>query len=133
MSKLLKILLVVVALVIIAGFALWPMMKKNTKKHSPEETIEYRMGHIELELYYNRPSKKGREIFGDLVPYGKVWRTGANEPTTFEFSDELWINNKPVPGGKYTLVDHSGRRQMDDHPEQQGIRLGYFAPRKGQS
>jgi hypothetical protein len=52
---------------------------------------------------YSRPSAKGRKIFGGLVPYGKEWRTGANEATTFVTTADLMVDSKHVPAGKYTL------------------------------
>ncbi len=52
---------------------------------------------------YSSPRMKGRKIFGDLVPYGKVWRTGANEATTFVPSTDVVVGGKSVPAGKYTI------------------------------
>ena len=78
-------------------------MKAQTKKASPETTINYQKDELNLSVYYNRPSKKDRVIFGELVPFGEVWRTGANEPTTFSTSQDLMINGQPLPAGKYTL------------------------------
>ncbi len=52
---------------------------------------------------YSSPRMKGRKIFGDLVPYGKVWRTGANEATTFVTSSDVVVGGKTVPAGSYTL------------------------------
>ncbi len=54
-------------------------------------------------MNYSRPSKNGRGIFGELVPYGRVWRTGANEATTFSTNQALNIAGKTLPAGKYTL------------------------------
>ena len=52
---------------------------------------------------YSSPRMKGRKIFGDLVPYGKVWRVGANEATTFVTNTDLVVGGKPVPAGSYTI------------------------------
>jgi DUF2911 family protein len=57
---------------------------------------------------YSSPRMKGRKIFGDLVPYGKVWRTGANEATTFVTSSDVVIGGKSVPAGSYTLFTVPG-------------------------
>ena len=57
-----------------------------------------------VELSYSRPSMKGRKIFGDLVPYGKVWRTGANNATTITFGEEVTIGGKKIKAGKYGLL-----------------------------
>lgn len=75
----------------------------QTKKSSPEETVNYTTNGYTIEVFYNRPSKKGREIFGNLVSFDVVWRTGANEATTFETDTELSIGGKTLKAGKYTL------------------------------
>ena len=54
-------------------------------------------------VLYSRPQMRDREIFGKLVPYGEVWRTGANEATTFTTNKDLQIDGKTLPAGKYTL------------------------------
>jgi hypothetical protein len=54
-------------------------------------------------VVYSRPQKNGRNVFGELVEYGKVWRLGANEATEIEFYRDVAINDKPVPKGRYTL------------------------------
>lgn len=103
MKKALKWVGIVLAVLIVGLFIAFKVLQANTKKHSPEDTVTYNRGDLELSVYYNRPSKKGREIFGGLVPYGEVWRTGANEATTFETNRDLGIDGKTLPAGKYTL------------------------------
>lgn len=76
----------------------------NTPAPSPTETIKQEFGLGQIELSYSRPGMKGRTIFGDLVPYGKIWRTGANQATTISFSDEVIIGGTKIPPGKYGLV-----------------------------
>lgn len=71
---------------------------------SPLTTIKQEFALSTVEISYSRPSVKGRKIFGDLVPYGKVWRTGANAATTITFGDEVTIGGKKVPAGKYGLL-----------------------------
>jgi tetratricopeptide (TPR) repeat protein len=71
---------------------------------SPAQYIKQDFGLGTIELSYSRPSKKGRTIFGDLVPYGKVWRTGANSATTIQFSDEVIIGGVAIKPGKYGLL-----------------------------
>lgn len=56
-----------------------------------------------VKVTYGQPSKRGRVIFGDLVPFGEVWRTGANEATEITFKTDVTINNKVVKAGTYTL------------------------------
>ncbi len=73
------------------------------KPLSPNDTVEFKLNDLELEVFYNRPSKRERDIFGGLVAYNKVWRTGANEATTFETNKALKIGNDSLTAGKYTL------------------------------
>ena len=77
--------------------------KNNTKSFSPEDTVELSSGDLQLEVFYNRPYKKDREIFGGLVPYNEVWRTGANEATTFFTSKDILVDGSLLPAGTYTL------------------------------
>ena len=71
---------------------------------SPPQTIKQDFGVSSVELSYSRPGVKGRKVFGDLVPFGKVWRTGANNATTITFEDDVTIGNAKVPAGKYGLL-----------------------------
>ena len=89
-------------------------MVKRTKEDSPETRFSYTLEEepeASFQVYYNRPSKRGRVIFGDLVPYNEVWRTGANEPTTFETDEDLNIAEQTLPEGKYTLWTIPGPAQ----------------------
>lgn len=77
----------------------------QTKQYSPESTAQYTSGDISIKVTYSRPSKNGRDIFGNLVPFGKWWRTGANEATQITLSQDIsFTNNKTLPAGKYSLV-----------------------------
>ncbi len=103
MNKIVKWMLIIIAGLAVLLFIAFNVMKSQTKKASPEETITYDQGDLQIEVYYNRPSKKGRAIFGELVPYNEVWRTGANEATTFETNQAITFGGKPLAAGKYTL------------------------------
>ncbi len=103
MQKALKIGFLTVAGLVIAIIAGFYIIKASTKKHSPEDTVIYEQDSLKIEVYYNRPFKKGRKIFGELVPYGEVWRTGANEATTFKTNQDLKIDGSILEAGKYTL------------------------------
>ncbi|AEI49093.1 DUF2911 domain-containing protein [Runella slithyformis] len=103
MKKILKWTGIVVGVLAVVLFAAFKYLQTNTKKASPEATAEYRKDGTEISVFYCRPSKKGRVIFGGLLPYGKVWRTGANEATTFTSNKALTIGGKTLPAGKYTL------------------------------
>jgi len=76
----------------------------KTPLPSPPQTIKQDFGISSIELSYSRPGVKGRKIFGDLVPFGKVWRTGANNATTLTFADDVTIGTTKVPAGKYGLL-----------------------------
>lgn len=76
----------------------------NTPQPSPTQTIKQNFGLSSIELSYSRPGMKGRKIFGDLVPYGKVWRTGANNATTLTFADDVTIGGTKIKAGKYGLL-----------------------------
>jgi hypothetical protein len=71
---------------------------------SSTQTIKQDFGLGSIELSYSRPNIKGRKVFGDLVPFGKVWRTGANQATTLTFTDEVIIGGTKIPAGKYGLL-----------------------------
>lgn len=99
--KRILIFLVVIAL----GLFLYSFFVGNifSPRLSPKDTAELALNDLKLEVQYNRPSKKAREIFGALVPFDKVWRTGANEATTFETNKDLMIDGMLLKKGKYTL------------------------------
>ena len=100
MLKKTLIMLAVLAAIVFVGFQI---MTSRTKKASPEVKQSYIVGVAKIDLFYCQPSKRGREIFGKLVPYGQVWRTGANEPTTFETDKSLVMEGKKLLAGKYSL------------------------------
>lgn len=112
MNKSVKILVWIIAIVLVGflllKFVAWPIMKTQTKKHSPETEAHITVNQTTIDIYYNSPSKKDRVIFGELVPYGEVWRTGANEPTRFVTSTDLTIGDQNLPAGEYTLWTRPG-------------------------
>ncbi len=98
-----KILLLSGLLVIVLGAAAIFYGFNKTKSYSPESNVIFGEEGLKITVFYNRPFKKGRVIFGGLVPYGKTWRTGANEATTFETNKDLIVGDKKLPAGKYSL------------------------------
>ena len=74
-----------------------------TPQPSPKCIINQMVGLTDVEIEYSRPGTKGRNIFGDLVPFGKVWRTGANSNSTISFSEDVVIDGKTLKKGKYAL------------------------------
>ncbi len=71
---------------------------------SPLQTVTQQFGVGEIKVEYSRPSAKGRKIFGDVVPFSKRWRTGANSTTKITFSDDVTIQGQKVPAGTYVLL-----------------------------
>ncbi len=70
---------------------------------SPSASVSQTVGTTILDIQYHRPAVRGRQIWGNIVPYGQVWRTGANEATTIRFSDPVQVNGQKVPAGTYSL------------------------------
>jgi hypothetical protein len=70
---------------------------------SPSATVSQVVGTTQVEISYHRPAVRGRSIWGSLVPYGQVWRLGANEATTIRFTDPVMLRDKKVPAGTYAL------------------------------
>lgn len=87
--------------VIVANFTIEAQVK--TPQPSPKSTLNQVVGLTDVTVEYSRPSAKGRIIFGDLVPFGKLWRTGANANSTVSFSDDVVIGGKTLKKGKYAI------------------------------
>lgn len=111
MSRGTKRWLIGIAVLAIAAIVIVRLVQVNTKRASPLEQNTYWVGDLQVDIEYSRPYKKGRVIFGGLVPYGKVWRTGANEATTFTINKPITFGGKSVPPGKYTLWAVPGPQQ----------------------
>ena len=83
----------------------------KTPAPSPTQTIKQDFALSSVELSYSRPGMKGRTIYGELVPYGKVWRTGANQATTLTFGEDVMIGGTKVKAGKYGLLTIPERKE----------------------
>jgi hypothetical protein len=75
----------------------------TTPRVSPHARVEQTVGLTRLAVDYHRPAVEGRRVWGDLVPFGQVWRLGANENTTFETSTDIAVEGAPLPAGRYGL------------------------------
>ena len=75
--------------------------QENKIRLSPKASVMQTVGFTDVTIDYSRPGVKGRTIWGALVPYNKVWRAGANEATTINFSTDVTIEGKSLPAGKY--------------------------------
>jgi tetratricopeptide (TPR) repeat protein len=85
----------------------------KTPAPSPTQTVKQDFGISSVELIYSRPGMKGRKIFGDLVPYGKVWRTGANQATRIKFADDVTIGGQAIKAGEYALFTIPNEKEWD--------------------
>lgn len=84
----------------------------KSKRPSPPATVSASIGKGNtVTIDYSQPSLKGRTIGNNIAPYGKVWRTGANEATTIEFTKDVAINGKQLPAGKYSLYTIPGEKE----------------------
>lgn len=87
----------------------------KTPAPSPSCKVEQMVGLTEVHVEYSRPSMKGRTVFGNLVPYGKQWRTGANSATKVTFSKDVTINGKALEAGSYAFFTTPGEMNWDFH------------------
>ena len=85
----------------------------KTPQASPKSKLIQNVGLTEITIEYFRPSIKGRNIMSDLVPYGEIWRTGANNISTITFNDQVAIDNKLIPKGKYSLLTKPNKKSWD--------------------
>jgi len=85
----------------------------QTPQPSPLQKIEQKVGLTDVTLEYSRPSMRGREIFGNLVPFGKIWRTGANMNTKITFSNDVEIGNSALKAGTYAIFTKPGKSNWD--------------------
>jgi len=100
--------LLIILLIVAAGLAGFFILRKYTKTFSPASITEYHGKGIDVEVNYSQPAKKSRYIFGReqdkaLVPYEKVWRTGANEATVIKFDKDINFAGRNVKAGSYSL------------------------------
>ena len=101
---------------LIAGLTLFLLMASfsafsqddKSKRPSPPAEVEATVGDAEVSIDYSQPAVKGRTVWGDLVPYDEVWRTGANEATVFETSKDIKVNGSVLPAGKYSMFTIPG-------------------------
>ena len=92
-----------------AILVLWGTASAQERK-SPADSVSGKIGNAGVQIRYSSPSVKGRKIWGDLVPYGQVWRSGANEATTFQTDKDVMVEGKKLPAGKYSLFTIPGEK-----------------------
>ena len=110
-SKLLRFVAAIVGGLIFAASAPAQTPKIDFPAPSPACTIKQRVGLTDIEIAYSRPSMKDRVIFGNVVPFGTVWRTGANNATKITFSTSVKLNDTEVAAGAYALYTLPGENE----------------------
>lgn len=100
----------------------------KSKRPSPPASASGKVGAATITINYSSPSVKGRKVWGELVPYGKAWRAGANEATVFETDKDIKVEGQNLPAGKYTLFAIPGENQwqflFNSQTGQWGIKMG---------
>lgn len=96
---------------ILAGNTASAQQDKSKRASPPAKVTETLNNGAVVTIDYSQPSLKNRTIGKDIAPYGKIWRTGANEATIFEVSKDVTIEGKPLPAGKYSLYTIPGEKE----------------------
>jgi hypothetical protein len=105
-----KFLLILGLVLVVILSALMYIRMVHTKKPSPAGIAKFESGETRILVEYYRPFKKGRVIFGELVPYDKVWRTGANDATIFETNKDLTFGDQTLKAGEYSVFTIPGEQ-----------------------
>jgi hypothetical protein len=96
---------------ITASAIIYAQQKEEKVRVSPKASISQTVGFTDVTISYSRPGVKGRKIWGDLVPYDKVWRAGANEATKITFSTDVMIEGKRLSAGSYGFFAVPGKNE----------------------
>ena len=94
----------------VAALTLPATAEERSPQVSPYSQITQRVGLSDVTITFSRPGVKGRKIWGELVPMGKIWRTGANQATTIKFEEDVLVEGKPVAAGTYALFTVPGEK-----------------------
>jgi hypothetical protein len=126
-----KKILIFVGLILLGVIGVFAYQIATTKSHSPFETIKYQNTDTQINIEYCRPYKKERQIFGELVPFDKIWRTGANEATVIRTNKDLKFGEHILNAGTYTLwtIPHKDTWSIILNKEigQWGVKMGGVA------
>jgi len=114
-------------LILLALLVFGTTYAQDKKPLSPEETVKGKIDGNDVTIVYCKPSARGRKIMGGLVPYGEVWRTGANAATTVEFSKAVKIEGKELPAGKYELFTIPGETEWTIIFQKPGKQWGHYS------
>jgi len=91
-------------------FTTWASAQIQTPAASPSGKVEQKIGLTDCSIEYSRPSMKGRKVFGELVPFGEVWRTGANSATKVTFSEDVMVGDQELKKGSYAILTKPGEK-----------------------
>lgn len=105
------ILLSLLAVVVMSTVA-FAQQDKSKRASPPDSTMVTTKDGVTIDIHYSKPSLKGREIGVEIAPFGKVWRTGANEATTFEVNEDVLVQGQPLAAGKYSLYSIPGEKKV---------------------
>lgn len=83
----------------------------NLPAYSPQAEFKQDFALTTLEIAYGRPGAKNRKVFGSIVPFGDIWRVGANDPTTFHITSDITVNGEKLPKGKYNILTVPGEKE----------------------
>ncbi|MDL5047996.1 DUF2911 domain-containing protein [Oscillatoria amoena NRMC-F 0135] len=97
--------------VFMAALTVVAFSQDKSKRPSPPAVAEGTIDGVKIKVDYSQPAAKGRKVMGGLVPYGEVWRTGANEATVIEFDKDVKIEGQALAAGKYTLFTIPGESE----------------------
>jgi len=109
MLKIIQLSMVLVFILSLGSFG----QQLKTPRPSPDATVTQFVGVTEVKIDYSSPAVKGRKIWGELVPFGEIWRTGANEATTITFSDAVKVNGSELPAGTYGIHTIPGESEWE--------------------
>ena len=119
-----KLSFLLIALFSVAIFTTVNAQDDKSKRKSPPAQATAEMGDLTITIDYSSPAVKDRDIWGALVPYDKVWRTGANEATTFEINKDVKVGGETLAAGKYALFTIPGETEwtfiFNKNPDQWG-------------
>ncbi len=104
-----------ITLLLVTSIATMALGQIRTPAASPAAMVKQTVGLTDVTLEYSRPATKGRVIFGDLVPFDKVWRTGANSATKMTFSEDVMIEGQELKAGAYAILTKPGMKTWDVH------------------
>src|SRR5690606_15641307 len=105
-----KTVLILSFLTFLCSFG-WAQSDKSQRPSPPDSVKVTTEDGVTIDIHYSKPSLKGRQLGVDIAPAGQVWRTGANEATTFEVDKDVTVDGKPLPAGKYSIHSIPGEYQ----------------------